>query len=285
MKKATFSLAAFLLFLLPATLPAFSPMDLMPKDNEVAGWIGDTNSGCVEGAANDTDDLYLYIDGPAYDYIIVGWIKGAFKGYIDSANLSPDDTIETCIEIYDQATHQNAIKLFADIGDTGVPYEILPTLGDTARMNTILFNIFLEMVSKSYFVRLTIGSTDSTYKQDLIDLASSINQKILTPIIYNSSKLQGRNHSFSLLPNKNSITFRVRREGLLKNNPGISEILLYNTRGTLIDRVALKRGKNNSEVVGCWDGNNLQGIKVSAGSYFAVMYLEDGIFSRKFILP
>jgi len=152
-------------------------------------------------------------------------------------------------------------------------------------MNTILFNMFIEMVSKNYFVRLIIGSTDSSYKQDLIALASIVDQNITTTIIHNGSKLHNKNLSFTLLPGKRNVTFKIMGDDLLMNNPELSRILIYNTRGALIDRVALENGKTSSEVVGTWDGNNLKGVKVSSGSYFAVVDLKDGYFSRKFILP
>ncbi len=262
-----------------------SPIDLLPRDNEIAGWIGDTNSGCVEGIANDTDDLYLFIDGPGYDYIILGWIRGAFKGYIDTVNITADDTVATCIEIYDQATRQNALALFDTMGVVGVEYEILQNLGDTARMDTNLVSTFIEMTSKSYFIRLTTFSKNPMYKQVLINFATYIDQKITTPILFTNSKSPLRNLCFSIIPVAGRVIFRIKSSSFLKGNPEISDILLYNLRGTFINRITVKEVNNSNERTVIWYGYNYRGLRVSAGTYFAVVHLKNGFYSKKFVLP
>ncbi len=283
MKKAAFIAGAFLLFLLPATLPAISPIDLMPEDNEIPGWISDTTQCGWEGVADNVDQLYDVIDGPAEQYVPFGFLKGAFKGYIDTLNMVNNDTVETCMEIFDQTTRENALAVFASVGDTGSDYEIIQNLGDTARLDTsFLFSLSLEMVSNNYFIRLSVYRKTAPYKAALLSMAAVIAQNI-TPVITDYT-IPEKNGSFTIRLSKRGVIFSVSGNDVSSNSSAVSNILIYNSKGILVKNLPLTIGNVITKTFVVWDGKNSRGAAVSAGSYVAVLCQSSNSSIKKFIL-
>lgn len=285
MKKEIFYLLTLLFIIAPTSLMGISPIDLMPKDNEVEGWIADSNQCPWEGVAENVDELYKVIDGPAEEYIPYTFLKGAFKGYIDTLHITDDDTVHACLEIFDQTTHESALDVFKAVGIEAYEYEIVKDLGDTARIDTnFLVSICLELVSKNYFLRLSVYDKTPPFKQALLSIASVIVQNA-TPNINAHFNVSNKQVSLSILPAKHGVILKVTGNPLLINNPALSKILLYNIKGSLIDRLILKQGKNGNEAIAIWNGKNHQGTKVSSGSYIAILCLKNIRFVKKFILP
>lgn len=285
MKTPPFHLVPILCIILITSLMATSPMDLMPKDNEIPGWIGDTIQCGSEWIAETIEQLYLVIDGPAEQYIPYGFNKAAYKGYIDTVSMSAVDTVATCIEIFDQTTHENALKVFETVGDTGLAYEFVLNLGDTARIDTsFLLSICLEMVSKNYFLRLSMYNKTDPFKEVLLNIASVLVQNI-TPIINTHPDTYNKQVSLSILPVKQGTIIKITGTSLLKNSSSFSKISIYNSKGTLIKKLHFKQSSNSNEAVAIWDVKNRKGMKVSSGSYIAVLYVENNCFVEKFILP
>lgn len=156
-----------------------NPVDLMPEDNEVTGWVADSTAGeCYWRIVEGAQQLFDLMDGPGEPYVQRGFVRGAFRGYNDISNLLGGDTVSTCIEIYDQTTHENALDVFEVVGTPGYNYEIVDC-GDTARIDTtLLVTISLEMVSEKYFVRLSVDNQIAPYKAAMLSLASVVVQNI-----------------------------------------------------------------------------------------------------------
>ena len=141
--------------------------DLLPKENEVSGWVFETDSLCNEGTANDQQSLFDIIDGGATEYIDRGFVEGAFKGYHDG-------TVAICVEIYDQGSSTNALSVYQAMED-GL-YIPVSSLGSHARLDTApLFNYEIELAEDKFFVRLsTIDNKTEEYKQAAITIAQNI---------------------------------------------------------------------------------------------------------------
>jgi len=135
----------------------------------------------VDGIAYDTNDLFRLRDGPGVDFVKNGFVNGAFGQYIDT-NRSPGSTVIVSLEIYNQSTQSNALKVFHIFDVPGEQYEIFKNLGETARGDTTVATHFLEMVYKTCYVRLNIydrgAATDSLDRQTLIDFAVAIAKRI-----------------------------------------------------------------------------------------------------------
>lgn len=139
---------------------------LLPEENEVTGWVFDTDSLCYEGLVNDNQGLNEIIDGGDAEYINRGFVAGAFKGYTDGNQ-------PICLEIYDQGCRDSAVSVYQAmrIGT----YEALPSLGDSARVDTsLVYNYEINMVADKFFVRLTTDTKTEEYKQAAISIAQNI---------------------------------------------------------------------------------------------------------------
>ena len=160
-----------------------NPLDLLPASDEVAGWIAVPNGNCPwEGIASDTTTLFDIFDGPARPYVDNGFVNGGFRGYIDKINSTPHDTIPLCLQLFNQGTSAKALAVFAATGFPGLPYETVTGIGDTARIDTSMTNIILEMKFKTCFVRAIVWargpSIDAIYKQALMDFAAAVVRRI-----------------------------------------------------------------------------------------------------------
>ena len=138
---------------------------LLPEENEVTGWVFDTDSLCYEGLVDDNQGLNAIIDGGDVEYIKRGFVAGAFKGYSDGNR-------PICLQIYDQGCRDSAISVYQAMR-TGT-YETLPSLGDSARIDTsLVYDYEINMVADKFFVRLTADKTEE-YKQAAISIAQAI---------------------------------------------------------------------------------------------------------------
>ena len=160
-----------------------NPLDLLPADDEIPGWISAANSNCVwEGVANNTEELYNIFDGPGVIFVNNGWVNSVFRGYVDKNNSTVNDTIPLCVQIFNQSTHAHALVIYTAEAFGEQPDTIIHNLGDTARMDTSLTNIVLMMVNKNYFIRLILFKRDPIkdpiFKQALIDFGSAIVRRI-----------------------------------------------------------------------------------------------------------
>lgn len=144
---------------------------LLPKENEVSGWVFDTDSLCNEGTANDQQSLFDIIDGGALEYTNRGFVEGAYKGYNDGS-------YGICVEIYNQGSSANALSVYQAMED-GV-YMPVSSLGSNARLDTaLLFNYEIELAEDKFFVRLTtVDIKTEQYKQAAISIAQNIVSEI-----------------------------------------------------------------------------------------------------------
>ncbi len=144
---------------------------LLPKENEVPGWVFETQQLCNEGTANDQQSLFDIIDGGATEYIDRGFVAGAFKGYHDGSYA-------ICVEIYDQGSSTNASSVYQVMED-GL-YIPIGSLGSHARLDTsLMFNYEIELAEDKFFVRLsTVDNKTEEYKQAAISIAQNIVSKI-----------------------------------------------------------------------------------------------------------
>jgi hypothetical protein len=167
------------------TLQIKNPAELLVADNEIPGWVLSADQLSVDGVAYNNDDLYRLRDGPGEDFVQNGFVNGAFGQYIDT-NRSPGSPVNLSLEIYNQSTHSNALKVLHIFDAPGEQYEFFKNLGDVARGDTTVATHFLEMVHKTCYVRLNIydrgAATDSLDRQILIDFGVAIVKRIDTAL-------------------------------------------------------------------------------------------------------
>jgi hypothetical protein len=166
------------------TLQIKNPAELLVAGNEIPGWVSRTSSS-VDGIAYNVDDLFSLRDGPGEDFVKNGFVNGAFGQYIDTTR-SPGSMVTLSLEVYNQATHSNALKAYQVFDVPGEQFEIFKNLGDVARGDTTVATHFLEMVYKTCYVRLIIydrgAATDSLDRQVLIDFGVAIEKRIDTAL-------------------------------------------------------------------------------------------------------
>lgn len=85
-------------------------VELMPGDDEISGW---TRNSALKIAEN-REQLYSLIDGPADDYVSHGFVKSAFQGYGGTVNSVPV-TME--VRVFDMGDTTNARSTYAFFAD------------------------------------------------------------------------------------------------------------------------------------------------------------------------
>ena len=161
-----------------------NPLDLLPADDEVPGWIAGENTDCFpsgKGVAYNVNDLFDLFDGPGEPFRQNGFVNAVFGVYLDAKTIGTDSTVPLCLQIFNQSTHVNALEIFKIQAYT-TPYEIISNLGDTARLDPALTNIGLEIVYNRYYIRLIVQkrspATDPIYEQALFDFGAVIVRRI-----------------------------------------------------------------------------------------------------------
>lgn len=266
MKKVIIS-GIIILFVSNILVFSQNPEDLLPEENEITGWVFDTDSLCLEGIANDSTSLYAIIDGGAELYIDLGFVAGAFDGYTDGSH-------PICIEIYDQGSPSNAASVYQATNDG--EYKPITTAGDSARLDTALvFNIEIEMIVDKFFVRIF---TTDTKEEAYIQAATSMAQNIAGEVgIIENPGLQNISPAnyISVSHTKNNYQF------IIQGKNKTPEAFIYNNKGQLIRNLLLKSIEKGFKAV--WNGKNKAGQQVARGRYTIIVRSDERLISKGFI--
>lgn len=249
-----------------------TPEELLPEENEIAGWVFDTDSICNEGTADDPQSLFDIIDGGAEVYTSRGFVAGAFDGYSDGS-------YQLCVEIYDQGFIDSALSVYKATYDG--EYKPIANAGDSARLDTVpLFNFEIEMLVNKFFVRISsVDTKEEAYVQAAIAMAQNIAGEvgiIEKPIHQNFSSV---NH-ISVSYTKNYYSITIKGTGLFQGKNNIPEALIYNNKGQNIRNIPLQSSQKGFKAA--WDGNNKAGQQVAKGQYTVVIRSDKGLISKSF---
>lgn len=266
MKKVIIS-GIIILFVSNILVFSQNPEDLLPEENEITGWVFDTDSLCLEGTANDSTSLYAVIDGGAELYIDLGFVAGAFNGYTDGSH-------PICIEIYDQGSPSNAASVYQATNDG--EYKPITTAGDSARLDTsLVFNFEIEMIVDKFFVRIF---TTDTKEEAYIQAATSMAQNIAGEVgIIEKPDLQNISSANYIYVShtKNNYQFIIRGKNKAQG------AFIYNNKGQLIRDLPLYPLENGYKTF--WDGKNRAGQQVAKGRYTIIVRSNERLISKSFI--
>jgi hypothetical protein len=162
-------------FVLLAVLPVLSqtPPKFLPASNAVKGWTIDKKGSCYHGATAAPRKLYDIIDGGAETYLDRGFVGGYFEGYASGK-------YKICVEIYDQGTKENALKLYQapDFTRYG-KYRIPGSPGDSCRVDeSSPYSNTMEVLAGRCFIRMTLSTKDSTEEKAAVELGKFIVKNI-----------------------------------------------------------------------------------------------------------
>ena len=271
MKKVIIS-GLIILFVSNILVFSQNPEDLLPEENEITGWVFDTDSLCLQGTANDSTSLYTIIDGGAELYIDLGFVAGAFDGYTDGSH-------PICIEIYDQGSPSNAASVYQATNDG--EYKPITTAGDSARMDTsLVFNIEIEMIVDKFFVRIfTTDTKEDAYIQAATSMAQNIAGEVGIIENHGLQNISPANH-ISVSHFRNNYQFIIQGKNLFKEKNKLPEALIYNNKGQMIRRLLLRSVEKGFQAA--WDGNNKEGQEVAKGLYTVIIRSDKGLISKCF---
>jgi len=97
-----------------------NPIELLPRDNDISGWMRDWNFS----EATNYASLYNLINGAAQIFIDNGFVSAVFQNYTDGSGLQLElriyemDSRENARWVYDELS-QVAIIPWVDVVDTG----------------------------------------------------------------------------------------------------------------------------------------------------------------------
>ena len=266
MKKVILS-GTIILFVFNILVFSQNPEDFLPEENEIQGWVFDTDSLCKEGTADDSTGLYAIIDGGAELYTNLGFVAGAFDGYTDGSH-------PICIEIYDQNSKSNAALVYQATHDG--EYKPITTAGDSARLDTsLVFNIEIEMIVDKYFVRIF---TTDTKEEAYIQAATSMAQNIAGEVgIIENPNLHNvlPSYSISISYIKNNYQFIIHGKNKAQG------AFIYNNKGQLIRSLPLQ--STEKECTAVWNGKNKAGQHVAKGRYTIIVRSDERLISKSFI--
>ena len=267
MKKVILSGIVFL-FTFNISVFSQNPEDLLPEENEIPGWVFETDSICNEGTADDAQGLYAIIDGGANTYTDRGFVAGAFDGYTDGSN-------PLCVQIYDQGNKDSAVSVYQATYDG--EYKIITTAGDSARLDTVaLFSFEIEMIVDKFFVRISsIDTKEEVYVQAATAMAQHIAGEvgiIDKPVFQNT--LSTKNISINYA--KNNYYFTIHGKNRIR------EASIYSNKGQLVRNLPIQSTMKEFKAV--WDGKNMAGLKVAKGHYSIIIRRDKGLISKSFII-
>ncbi len=251
---------------------------LLIKDNEITGWVEDTDSICNTGFAQDCTSLYDAIDGGADVYIDRGFVSGSYKGYTDGSNI-------ICLEIFDQGSATNAYLVYHYFGTTIGGYYNVSDLGDSAHIDTnYLSDTYIELIKNNFFIRL-VCPKDAQYIQTAITMAQRVVEKSV-PIIYNPKISMGTNNKLtkiSVYPSNGNFMFKISLKTDKFSKSDAPSLSIYNSKGILIQRLLIHPfGSQN--FIAIWDLKNDKSMKVAPGIYTAMILNGDIWLSKKFVI-
>ena len=249
-----------------------TPEELLPDENEIAGWVFETDSLCLAGVANDSIGLYAIIDGGADVYTKRGFVAAAFDGYTDGQH-------PICIQIYDQGFKDSAVSVYQATYDG--EYKPIPGTGDSARLDTVpIFNFEIEMIVDKFFVRI---STTDTKEEAYVQAATAMAQNIAGEVGIIEKPVFQKNPSINQISVKyikNCYSITIKRKNISQGNNKIPEVFIYNNKGQMIRSVTLQAYQKGFKAI--WDGNNKTGQRVSKGLYTVVIRSDMGLVSKSF---
>jgi hypothetical protein len=135
-------LFTILVFACSTTENGNSTLNLLPRDNDIQGWIRDKAS---TEQAFDQQSLYDVIDGGAEEYLRYGFIEGAFATYANGQK-----SYGVWLEIYKQDTSENAELLF-DYLQTGS----YTPIDENTRIAEGFGNLVIEGLRENYLIRIS----------------------------------------------------------------------------------------------------------------------------------
>ncbi len=252
-----------------------TPSDLLPGENEITGWTFVSDS-CNSGLANDCTSLYDAIDGGADVYVDRGFVSGAYKGYTDGVHC-------ICVEVFDQGTYENALSVYQYYGEFG-GYEPISDIGDSAHIDkSLMYEYVIELVNGKFFIRLDCLK-DDIYKPIMLNMTQKIDRKLPIknePTITNSSN--SRLGKISIYPSNGNYLFKTTLSKYFTDRARIPEVSIYNLKGLLIQKLALKSFGTHSYITH-WDGKNKTNVSVAKGQYTAILRKENVLIRKNFLV-
>ena len=122
---------------------ALTPVDLLPDDNDISGWLA---LGAYD-EANDSDVLYDIINGGAEIYIDEGFVSAVFQVYRGDIGI-------VRLSIYDQGSEVNALATYDRVSaGIDMPWD---EAGTEARIVSALAAYTVEFWQLNFFVRVVI---------------------------------------------------------------------------------------------------------------------------------
>ena len=141
-------------------------LKLVPKDDDISGWIRDGETY----VATDEASLAEFINGAAPFYIERGAVEVGFQDYVK-------EDVYLTLEIYRMKDEKSARQLYTEI-DSENP-EKLEKIGTEGRFVSGLIGAYLiEYWQKSFFIRLTITQKSATSKEAVLTFAKTVSEKI-----------------------------------------------------------------------------------------------------------
>jgi hypothetical protein len=127
------------------------PVDLLPADNDVSGFLKKGNPSILTDAAS----IYEAIDGAAEKYIELGFVEGVFLKY---SNGSADIDVS----IFNHGTNENALKVLEEFYPSS-PEVLLSGVETMVVDHGLLVGYSIHYVKGSLYMRL-----DTKEKTDFI---------------------------------------------------------------------------------------------------------------------
>ena len=157
---------------------AFDLPDLLPVDDEVAGWSRDGDYQYPQ----DADSLRGVINGAADLFLRHDFRGAVFQNYIDSAQTG------LSLQIFDQTYPEQAEAIYDSTSLGGETP--LQDPGEEARELELLFTYQIEFWRSCYYVKGAVQSKEQAYKNALMEFMMLVDEKIL------QVPVQGRSRSW-----------------------------------------------------------------------------------------
>ncbi len=160
----------------PANPDVVTVSDLLPRDNEISGWLRVTGA---EGSwqATNTSELQQRIDGGFELFSNHGFVEGAMQTFTGRVNTETGVSCE--VQIYDQNTAEQADAVFDDPNNV-FTNPVMPSNPPSARaqIQKDIFSHTMKFTKGRYYVRMSIVSVDDKAPQVLEVFASNIATRI-----------------------------------------------------------------------------------------------------------
>jgi len=153
--RASLNYLIFLLLLVTCSITngEYSPINLLPRNDDIEGWKRDP---ARTQQAWDQNSLYAVINGGAELYIQYGFEEGAFIWYTNTLKAYQIEA-----QLYRQDTKDNAKQLYNNL-----PGGSFSTIDDSTRISYGFGNILLECYCDRHFIRLTASPVSTELREE-----------------------------------------------------------------------------------------------------------------------